>query len=220
MLHPSGPHHPPSGSARSRSASPSHSPWSPVRRIRSCTVVRYAASRLAVDAGILALPKKVVFRAAKACFRQALRAIRGEAEEANAAFNQLVTATGDRELFPVAKAKTTFSLAMWRSILGLRLTLRGQLVIAIRTDRLTRVCRDKQTQRRLQQMLLKAQVLLPGHGGKNTRQPVTLEIDGKALRPRFWLLDAKRCPNLLWKRTVSSRIRRRVGRRRWRPAPL
>jgi hypothetical protein len=44
--------------------------------------------------------------------------------------------------------------------------------------------------------LLKAEVLLPGHGGKNTRQPVTLKIDGKALRPRFWLLDAKRLSEL------------------------
>ncbi len=118
--------------------------------------------------------------------------IRSDAEEASAAFNQLVTTTGDRSLFPRAHANTAFSAAAWRRILGLRLTLGGEQVIAVRTDQLASFCRDKATQRRLQQQLSDGKVLLRGHGGKSTRQPIKLKIGGEIQRPRFWLLNAKR----------------------------
>jgi hypothetical protein len=126
----------------------------------------------------------------------ALGAIRSETEEVKAALDQLFATIGDHELFPRAKAKTAFTRAGWRRILGLRLMVRGEPVIAVRVDRLTSICRDGAVRRRLQGKLKQAQVLLPGHGGKSTRQPITLQIDGKALRPRFWLLDAKRLSEL------------------------
>ncbi len=108
----------------------------------------------------------------------------------------MVTASADPSLFPALRSGATLSTNAWNAALGVRIRLGSLDVLALRSDHILRLARDNQVMARLLERLREADVLLPGHGGKSTRQPATLRIGEELQRPRFWVLDAERLARL------------------------